>query len=117
MHVILNDEMERVGSGSDIADPEGWKGVMKRSFSRMDAEVVAFPGGGAAPNASCRCELQVPKCEHVGSTAVVAVVSVDKIVVANCGDSRAVLCRKGVPVPLSSDHKASTNIYSDADLD
>lgn len=100
MHKIMAEEMEWVAG--EAAD---WKGVMERSFSRMDAEVVSCHGG--EQNASCRCELQAPKCDHVGSTAVVAVVASDCIVVANCGDSRAVLCRKGVPVPLSSDHKAT----------
>jgi protein phosphatase 2C len=42
----------------------------------------------------------------VGSTAVVALVSANQVVVANCGDSRAVLCRGGEPVALSRDHKA-----------
>ena len=41
----------------------------------------------------------------MGSTAVVAVVGTRRIFVANCGDSRAVLCRGGVAVPLSTDHK------------
>ncbi|KAK9291433.1 hypothetical protein L1049_019380 [Liquidambar formosana] len=40
-----------------------------------------------------------------GSTAVVAVLTPDDIVVANCGDSRAVLCRSGRAMPLSVDHK------------
>ncbi|KAJ6803541.1 putative protein phosphatase 2C 30 [Iris pallida] len=98
MHEIVSAEIE-----SSTAPSPDWKEVMERSFSRMDTEVVTTPGG--LQNASCRCELQTPKCDHVGSTAVVAVVSADRIVVGNCGDSRAVLCRRGLPVPLSSDHK------------
>ncbi|KAG6524691.1 protein phosphatase 2C 50-like [Zingiber officinale] len=43
--------------------------------------------------------------ETVGSTAVVAVVCPTQIIVANCGDSRAVLCRGKQPIPLSVDHK------------
>lgn len=81
-----------------------WKEAMEKVFERMDAEVVAGPGG-SEENPNCRCELQTPKCDHVGSTAVVAVVSSDCVVVANCGDSRAVLSRKGAVVPLSVDHK------------
>lgn len=99
MHKILSAEMESSGTRS----AQDWKDAMERSFSRMDSEVLNCTGG--PQNASCRCELQTPKCDHVGSTAVVAVVSADKIVVGNCGDSRAVLCRGGSPVPLSSDHK------------
>eukprot|EP00612_Vaucheria_litorea_P001972 CAMPEP_0171455598 /NCGR_PEP_ID=MMETSP0945-20130129/2428_1 /TAXON_ID=109269 /ORGANISM="Vaucheria litorea, Strain CCMP2940" /LENGTH=320 /DNA_ID=CAMNT_0011980869 /DNA_START=257 /DNA_END=1219 /DNA_ORIENTATION=+ len=40
-----------------------------------------------------------------GTTAVCAVVTAEKIWVANCGDSRAILCRGGVAVSLSQDHK------------
>ncbi|KAL6131511.1 hypothetical protein ACLB2K_069886 [Fragaria x ananassa] len=80
-----------------------WKDTMERSFSKMDQEVQA--GNRALQNPNCRCELQTPQCDAVGSTAVVAVVTPEKIIVSNCGDSRAVLCRKGAAVPLSSDHK------------
>ncbi|VDK66552.1 unnamed protein product [Onchocerca ochengi] len=43
--------------------------------------------------------------EDSGSTACVVILFKDKIVVGNAGDSRAVLCRKGVAVELSVDHK------------
>lgn len=79
-----------------------WKGTMERSFDRMDKEVQDLNGSGSS---SCRCDLQTPQCDAVGSTAVVAVVTPEKIIVSNCGDSRAVLCRNGVAIPLSSDHK------------
>eukprot|EP01024_Parvocaulis_polyphysoides_P045600 TRINITY_DN42712_c0_g1_i1.p1 TRINITY_DN42712_c0_g1~~TRINITY_DN42712_c0_g1_i1.p1 ORF type:complete len:414 (-),score=58.69 TRINITY_DN42712_c0_g1_i1:98-1249(-) len=42
----------------------------------------------------------------IGSTALVMVLSRNSIYVANCGDSRAVLCRGGQAYPLSDDHKA-----------
>ncbi|CAM0950974.1 unnamed protein product [Alopecurus aequalis] len=95
MHELVAEELDGAG-----AEAESWTGVMERSFARMDAEVTA---GGRGDSASCRCESH--KCDHVGSTAVVAVVEEQRVVVANCGDSRAVLCRDGAPVPLSSDHK------------
>lgn len=40
-----------------------------------------------------------------GSTAVCAFVSSRLIYVANCGDSRAVLCREGNPIFATQDHK------------
>lgn len=43
----------------------------------------------------------------VGTTAVVALVGSRMIYVANCGDSRAVLCRDGGALPLTDDHKAA----------
>jgi len=45
--------------------------------------------------------------EAVGSTAVVALLTQTHIIVANCGDSRAVLCRGKEAMPLSDDHKVS----------
>ncbi|CAD5312006.1 unnamed protein product [Arabidopsis thaliana] len=82
---------------------EEWKKMMERSFTRMDKEVVRW--GETVMSANCRCELQTPDCDAVGSTAVVSVITPEKIIVANCGDSRAVLCRNGKAVPLSTDHK------------
>ncbi|XP_054010564.1 protein phosphatase 1B isoform X1 [Hylaeus anthracinus] len=43
--------------------------------------------------------------EKSGSTAVCAFVSPRNIYIANCGDSRAVLCRAGGPVFSTRDHK------------
>lgn len=102
--LLLDDDVGETPNSSNW-----WKCVMDRSFTRMDKEVVAC-NENVADNmtaVSCRCELQTPECDAVGSTAVVAVVTPYKIVVANCGDSRAVLCRNGKAVPLSTDHKVS----------
>ncbi|CAK9814010.1 Protein phosphatase 1B [Anthophora quadrimaculata] len=43
--------------------------------------------------------------EKSGSTAVCAFISPRNIYIANCGDSRAVLCRAGDPVFSTQDHK------------
>mmetsp|Transcript_17227 Transcript_17227/g.25528 ORF Transcript_17227/g.25528 Transcript_17227/m.25528 type:complete len:340 (+) Transcript_17227:193-1212(+) len=42
-----------------------------------------------------------------GTTAICAIVDEENIWVANCGDSRATLCRNGIVVALSIDHKPS----------
>ncbi|KAL0330676.1 UNVERIFIED_CONTAM: putative protein phosphatase 2C 6 [Sesamum angustifolium] len=52
-----------------------------------------------------RARLEPVAPETVGSTAVVAIVCSSHIIVANCGDSRAVLCRGKQPMALSVDHK------------
>lgn len=108
--VSCKDEMcGLVGEEMEGAAGEDWEGVMERSFARLD-EIVA--AADKDDGARCRCELQSPLCDAVGSTAVVAVVSQDEIVVGNCGDSRAVLCRGGKAVPLSSDHKVCATLNS-----
>ncbi|XP_028805928.1 protein phosphatase 2C 51-like [Neltuma alba] len=85
MHLVVAEQVMKEGAGQKrgLAD---WLEVMCSSFMRMDREVVGEDG-------------------TVGSTAVVVVVSSDHLLVANCGDSRAVLCRGGVAFPLSKDHK------------
>lgn len=97
LHEIVKEEI--VGARDSL----NWQPVMEQSFARMDEEVLAWSHSNQS--SSCRCELQTPHCDAVGSTAVVSVVTPDKIIVSNCGDSRAVLCRNGVAIPLSSDHK------------
>ena len=49
------------------------------------------------------CHLEGPY--RVGCTAIVCLVQPDCIIAANVGDSRAILCRQGLAVPLSEDHK------------
>nr|AUH15209.1 protein phosphatase 2C-2 [Gerbera jamesonii] len=98
MHEIVKDEVVKRKQSAE------WKETMIQSFSRMDKEVTEWTNNHAS-SSSCRCELRTPQCNAVGSTAVVAVVTPANIVVSNCGDSRVVLCRNGVAVPLSSDHK------------
>jgi len=61
-----------------------------RSLGDRDSSILQ--GRAAHPN-------------HVGCTACVCCVTANSIIVANCGDSRAVLCRNGQAVPLSEDHK------------
>lgn len=104
MHELIKEELVVVNR-EEGSVPTEWRAVMERSFHKMDKEVMAWNEGMAAVHERCRCELQSPECEAVGSTAVVAIVTPDKIIIANCGDSRAVLSRKGKAIPLSSDHK------------
>ncbi|KAL3738304.1 hypothetical protein ACJRO7_019779 [Eucalyptus globulus] len=95
LHKLLVKEMEGradvCGGDGDGGGESEWRKVMEASFGKMDEEV-----GGKGVDASTRM---------AGSTAVVAVVGKEEVVVANCGDSRAVLCRGDVAVPLSVDHK------------
>lgn len=77
-----------------IVEEEGaeeidWGKVMEAGFREMDEEVNK--NGEAVA--------------MVGSTAVVAVVGEEEVVIAHCGDSRAVISRGGVAVQLSDDHK------------
>ncbi|KAF0927017.1 hypothetical protein E2562_029242 [Oryza meyeriana var. granulata] len=100
MHVVLAEEVSlrrlRGSASGDVL----WKEAMVASFARVDGEVV-----GSAATASLVDDTEPSEFRTVGSTAMVAVVGHRRIVVANCGDSRAVLSRGGVALPLSTDHK------------
>ncbi|KAF7830440.1 protein phosphatase 2C 77 [Senna tora] len=98
IHLALAEEIENVKegliNGSIKADcQDQWEKTFTNCFLKVDAEV----GGNS------NCEPIAP--ETVGSTAVVAIICSSHIIVANCGDSRAVLCRGKEPMALSVDHK------------
>lgn len=85
---------------------ELWKKAILNCFLQVDAEIGGVHRGsnGSDSDASEVFQESIAP-ETVGSTAVVAILCSTHIVVANCGDSRAVLCRGKVPMPLSVDHK------------
>ncbi|EFH43840.1 hypothetical protein ARALYDRAFT_492207 [Arabidopsis lyrata subsp. lyrata] len=89
MHLALAEEIAKEKPMLCDGDTwlEKWKKALFNSFLRVDSEIESV-----AP-------------ETVGSTSVVAVVFPTHIFVANCGDSRAVLCRGKTALPLSVDHK------------
>ncbi|XVF35297.1 hypothetical protein REPUB_Repub18cG0133700 [Reevesia pubescens] len=98
IHSVLAEEIEFVKecrSNESIRDScqELWKKAFTNCFVKVDAEVGGHAGQDpVAP-------------ETVGSTSVVALICSSHIIVANCGDSRAVLCRGKEPMALSVDHK------------
>ncbi|KAE8802414.1 putative protein phosphatase 2C 37 [Hordeum vulgare] len=103
MHAILAEELTRAAAAyrkkqhqNEEAELCAWKGALRQSFARAD-ELAASA---------------VPRGTIMGSTAVVALVVGGRILVANCGDSRAVLCRAGRAVPLSQDHKQKNKCFS-----
>ena len=60
----------------------------------------------APPAAPLRHAVHAPEEERTsGCTATCCLVRRDMVVVANVGDSRAVLCRGGRPVDLSAEHR------------
>ncbi|CAN4098788.1 unnamed protein product [Withania somnifera] len=103
LHELVKEELEKKELEKKEGNHEELEHAMDQSFDRMDQEVIEW--NKSVTGATCRCELQIPECDAVGSTAIVAVVTPDKIIVANCGDSRAVLCRNGKAIPLSNDQK------------
>ncbi|KAM6557702.1 hypothetical protein CsatB_004721 [Cannabis sativa] len=79
-----------------------WNEVMRYCFMKMDEEV----GGGSGCGGEIIHDVgKAMSVNTVGSTAMAVVVGKEAIVVANCGDSRTVLCRDTIVVPLSRDHK------------
>ncbi|MBA0604055.1 hypothetical protein Godav_016745 [Gossypium davidsonii] len=104
MHLALAEEIERAKScireGNIRHDwQELWKKAFSNCFIKVDAEI------GGVCNGVNDTDNKPIAPETVGSTAVVAVVSPTHIIVANSGDSRAVLYRGKHPMPLSVDHK------------
>ncbi|KAG1362544.1 putative protein phosphatase 2C 75 [Cocos nucifera] len=115
MHVILAEELAAAGE-AEATEEDRWRAAIARSFERMDELALTACVCGNVGNPPCQCERSGIESDIVGSTAVVALVSRDRLLVANCGDSRAVLSRAGRAFPLSSDHKVRHSAVISANI-
>lgn len=111
-----------------VMDGHGGEQVARFCKVHLPAEIAKFPSDdvpGALRGAFHRMDdmLTDPRNHHllcalsnrptrkgidpawIGCTAIVCCICRDTIIVANAGDSRAVLCRGGVAVNMSEDHK------------
>ncbi|XP_021817227.1 protein phosphatase 2C 16-like [Prunus avium] len=84
-----------------------WEKAFTNCFQKVDDEIEGKVSGNIIKSDGNASEASFEPIapETVGSTAVVALVCSSHIIVANCGDSRAVLCRGKQAIALSVDHK------------
>ncbi|KAF9612579.1 hypothetical protein IFM89_002175 [Coptis chinensis] len=104
MHSALIEEIEILKQGlSNGSTRDDWKMQWEKAlincFLKVDDEVGGKVSRGGGDGIS-----EPVASETVGSTAVVAVICSSHIIVANSGDSRAVLCRGKEPMALEDEY-------------
>ncbi|XP_045789394.1 protein phosphatase 2C 77-like isoform X1 [Trifolium pratense] len=113
LHSVLIEEIEAAESSLPETNEkenwqDQWKKVLTNCFKKVDDKIVgvnAYNGGSNSNDGSESSTEETLAPECAGSTALVAVLTQTHIIVANCGDSRAVLCRGKEALPLSTDHR------------
>lgn len=112
LHLALMEEIENIEDNMRNKNiGENWQMQWEKAFTscflKVDDEIGGkVSRGNMGDNGDASVGSFEPVApETVGSTAVVALVCSSHIIVANCGDSRAVLCRGKEPMALSIDHK------------
>ncbi|PWA97502.1 Protein phosphatase 2C [Artemisia annua] len=108
VHTALEEELkvmkqELVKGTINDSVQVGWEKAFTNCFQKVDDEVGGTISRTNGDSSNVTSEPVAP--ETVGSTAVVALICSSHIVVANCGDSRAVLYRGKEAIALSNDHK------------
>lgn len=110
----MAEEIANVKNDLSDASMEGnqqvqWEKAFTSCFLKVDDEIggkgTSGTDEGHEDASDATSEPVAP--ETVGSTAVVALVCSSHIIVANCGDSRAVLYRGKESMALSVDHKVT----------
>ena len=106
MHLALTEEIEIAKACiHDGNIGHHWQEQRKKAFSDCFVQVDAEIGGVHRGTSGNKPDRGPVASETVGSAAVIAIVSSTHIIVANCGDSRAILYRGKLPMSLSVDHK------------
>jgi protein phosphatase 2C len=110
IHLALSEEIEIVKEDflkGSIGNnwQQMWEKALLNCFVKVNAEVGGVRVGNHGNADASEGYLEPVATGAVGSTAVVAIVCPTHLIVANCGDSRAVLCRGKAAMPLSVDHK------------
>ncbi|OIW18733.1 hypothetical protein TanjilG_13485 [Lupinus angustifolius] len=107
LHSALIEEIEAAQSSfAETNKGDEWQNQWKKAFANCFRKVDDEVGGiRANKSGGYQSNIEPLAPDTVGSTAVVAVLSQNHIIVANCGDSRAVLYRGKEALPLSIDHK------------
>ncbi|XP_017701594.2 protein phosphatase 2C 50-like [Phoenix dactylifera] len=120
IHLALIEEIKNLNRSFGDSSGDDWKKQWEMAFTNCFLKVDDEVGGkgrevvgstldaseeGSSSSLSSFVPSEPIAPETVGSTAVVAVICSSHIIIANCGDSRVVLCRGKEPVALSVDHK------------
>eukprot|EP00798_Chlamydomonas_sp_ICE-L_P030462 gene30462-35473_t len=89
-----------------VAEEMGLAMASRSTYSSMSRPLPPAIVQQALMAAYLRTDASIPSSSshESGSTAVTALVSSSHVILANCGDSRAVLSRGGVAVALTQDH-------------
>ncbi|KAG6436707.1 hypothetical protein SASPL_101609 [Salvia splendens] len=124
-HIRIDDQSAHLGSLITVPEPSGASGFFALSFlmmlkSRQHLILVPFcrffmamEGLRLQPmEAFLLADMALAEDSSVssssGTTALTALVVGRLLMVANAGDCRAVLCRKGDAIDMSQDHRPST---------
>lgn len=91
-------EVEALDEKTGLCCPLGVRDLLAESFEKADRELLGILK-----------ELEDEDDRIAGATATVVLLRRDKIIVANVGDSRAVLSRQGQPIDLSTEHRVTGN--------
>lgn len=87
---LLDSIMDCLGSSEP--NPEELKKAIREGFLKLDSTMKQSPGWEAGDNRG-------------GTTAITVMLTPDKIIFGNCGDSRGLLCRGGKLEFMTKDHK------------
>lgn len=108
------------GGSATISDNIGGSSFMTHSVASEAVNPTTCDLLSAAlTTAMLQCNAQLSQlggtAEQQGTTALLCVVERKAVVLANSGDSRAVLCRDGEAVQLTDDHKVRGIEIDDAE--